>query len=196
VVQKAISELEGTRFYMPIYLCIMLGLRRGEALGLKWSDIDGDIAHVRMQVAKEEKTVNYKDTKTKRSVRDVDIPADLKAALHKHKVQQIEYKLKASDAYQDEGYICASEEGGVLSPDCVTVAARNVLNRVGAPPGTHLHDLRHTYGTLLYQAGYPINIIADMMGDTVQTVMKYYVGKETEKKKDAAQKINELYKAK
>ena len=35
-VQAVIQRMEGTRFFMPIYLCIMLGIRRGEALGLKW----------------------------------------------------------------------------------------------------------------------------------------------------------------
>jgi integrase len=193
-VKLLIASLEGTRFHMPIYLCTMLGLRRGEALGLKWADIDGDIAHIRMQVAKEKKATVYKRLKTKRSIRDVDIPADLQAALKRHKKEQAQQKLMAGQAYQDQGFVCSDEEGGVLSPDCVTVAAKTALEKVGAPPGTHLHDLRHTFGTLLYQAGYPINIIADMMGDTVQTVMKYYVGKENEKKKDAAQKINELYK--
>ncbi len=203
-VQSMIREMEGTRFFMPIYLCIMLGLRRGEALGLRWDDLDGDVIHVRKQVAtdsafhgkKASRQLAYKDPKTNRSVRDLPIPSDLKAALAKHRKQQIERRLLAGPAYQDEGYICADEGGGVLSPDCVTRAAKAGLEKVGAPPGMHLHDLRHTYGTLMYQAGFPIDVVADLLGDTVSTAQRFYIGEDGEKKRAAALVANDIFKAK
>ena len=205
-IQAMIRKMEGTRFYMPIYLCIMLGLRRGEALALKWDDIEGTTAHIRMQIAVESeynaqqkkyiRKVSLKKPKTNRSIRDLEIPPDLLAALHKHRKRQLEDKLKLGDLYIDEGFICADEGGGYLSPDSTTVAARNFLKAVGAKDGTHLHDLRHTFGTLTYQAGYPIDVVADLLGDTIAAAQKYYIGEDSKKKRDAALTVNELFKVK
>lgn len=203
-VQAVIREMADSKFFMPIYLCIMLGLRRGEALGLKWEDVDGDIIHIRKQVAadssfagkKATRQVAYKDTKTKRSVRDLPIPPDLKTALSRHRKRQAEHRLKVGQAYQNEGYICADDGGGVLSPDCVSRAAKTFLERVGAPSGAHLHDLRHTYGTLMYQAGFPIDVVADLLGDTITTAQRFYIGEDEEKKRAAAALANDIFKAK
>ncbi|MEA5016158.1 MAG: site-specific integrase [Candidatus Limiplasma sp.] len=203
-VQTLIQEMEGTKFFMPIYLCIMLGIRRGEALGLKWEDIDGGTVHIRKQIAadsvfegkKAKRQLAYKDPKTPRSVRDLNIPPDLQAALARHRKRQIQQRLLIGPAYQNEGYICADEGGGVLSPDCVSRAAKNFLRKVGAPPGTRLHNLRHTHGTLLRQAGFPVEVIADVLGDTVATVQKYYIGEDTGKKRAAALAVNDIFKVK
>jgi integrase len=205
-IQAAIKEMEAseTKFFMPIYICIMLGYRRGEALGLKWDDIEGNVAHLHMQVAveaifedgKPHRTIAYKKTKTKRSIRDSILPADLMAALQRHRKRQLEQKLMYGPAYQDEGFVCADIGGGVLNPDSVTRAAREFLKKVGAKPGTHLHDLRHTYGTLTYQAGYPIDVVADLLGDSIRTAQKYYIGEDSKRKHDAALTVNELFKVK
>ena len=129
-------------------------------------------------------------------MRDLAIPPDLQAALVRHRKQQLAQRLIAGPVYQNEGFICADEGGGVLSPDCVSRAAKKFLLDVGAPPGTRLHNLRHTHGTLLRQAGFPIEVIADVMGDTIATVQKYYIGEDTEKKREAALAVNNIFKAK
>jgi integrase len=70
------------------------------------------------------------------------------------------------------------------------------LKKVGTKPGTHLHDLRHSYGTLTYQAGYPIDVVADLLGDSIRTAQKYYIGEDSKRKHDAALTVNELFKVK
>lgn len=72
-----------TDFYIPILLCCMLGLRRGEALGLKWDDIEGDIVHIRMQVTQDNYAGGYvyKSLKTKRAMRDLTLPDILRKEL-------------------------------------------------------------------------------------------------------------------
>lgn len=64
----------------------------------------------------------------------------------------------------------------------VTRAARDFLKKVGAKPGKHLHDLRHTYGTHTYQAGYPTDVVADLLDDSIRTAQKYYIGEESKRK--------------
>ncbi len=173
---------------------------------MKWEDINGTTAHIRMQIAVEPKydeekkhyirKVSYKKPKTKRSVRDLEILPDLLAALHKHSKRQLEGKLMLGDLYIEEGFICADEGGGYPSPNSTTVAARNFPKAVGAKPGTHLHDLRHTFGTLTYQAGYPVDVVADLLGDAIAAAQKYYIGEDSKKERGAALTVNELIKVK
>jgi integrase len=193
-IQSVIAKMDGSEYFMPIYLCLMLGLRRGEALGLKWDDIDGDNISVRRQVTMDAGKVVCKQLKTEHSERTLDLSKALRERLNAHKKKQLEQKLRTGPTYQDDGYVCAGLGGGVLHPNMVTLKAREFLSEIGATPGTHLHDLRHTYATLLYQAGYPIDVVADLLGHSdVQTAYKYYVGEDNKKKHEAAQKIDELF---
>jgi integrase len=193
-IQSVIAEMEGSIYFIPIYLCMMLGLRRGEAFGLKWEDIDGDKIHIRRQVTMELGKVVCKQLKTQHSERTLDLPKALKEKLSIHKKAYLEEKLKCGGTFIEEGYVCFKEGGGLLYPNTVSVKAKEFLVKIGAPAGTHLHDLRHTYATLLYQAGYPIDVVADLLGHSgVQTAYKFYVGEDNKKKHEAAQKIDELY---
>jgi integrase len=191
--KNIITEMENSQYSMPIYLCIMLGLRRGEALGLKWSDISDGKIHIHMQVTREGKDIKYKKTKTQRSDRVQEIPKSLQERLNTHRKRQLEQKLLLGPIYHDEGFVCATPDGGVLSPNSMTSMAKRFIQRIGAAPGTHLHDLRHTYATLLYQSGCPIDVVADMLGDTIATAQKYYIGEDKSKQKEAAQKAEDLF---
>jgi integrase len=193
-VQAVIKEMANSIYYMPILFCAMLGLRRGEALGIKWDDISGDRVHIHKQVTTQKGEAVYKDLKNTHSERILSMPKALQEALSIHRIKQKEQKLMAGGTYNDEGFVCAGIGGGFLSPDCMSAMAKRFLSRIGAAPGTHLHDLRHTYATLLYQEGYTIDVVADLLGHSgVVTAMKYYVGENEEKKEKAAEKINELY---
>ena len=61
------------------------------------------------------------------------------------------------------------------------MAARNFLKAVGAKDGTHLHYLLHTIGTLTYQAGYPIGVVGDLLGDTIAAAQEYYIGEDSKR---------------
>lgn len=187
-----INELKEGLYALPIYMCITLGVRRGEALGLKWADIEGNRLHIHMQLSVVGCDVTYKPPKTKRSDRWLDIPPSLQVMLNAHRKKQLEQKLKYGPAYADEGFVCAGEGGGCLSPHTMSMTTKRIFRKLGLPEETKLHDLRHTYATLLYQAGYPIDVVADLLGDTVETAQKYYVGEDKKRQQEAAKTMDIL----
>lgn len=193
-IVKVLEQARKSRFYIPILLCATLGLRRGESLGLKWSDITGSTIHVHMQI---DQRGNYKRLKTDGSQRTLSIPATLDAELKAHKKRQLADKIRCGAMYQDEDFICATAGGGVLSPNALTHAARAFMADLGLPKGTSLHTLRHSYGTLMVHGGVPLDVVSELLGHTsITTTHKYYIGSDDEKKKQAADLASELFKAK
>ena len=75
-----------------------------------------------------------------------------------------EHRLVSGGAYQDEGFVCASPGGGVLSPSRTSQEAKALLTAAGIDRSIHLHDLRHSYATLLKQAGVSIETISALLG--------------------------------
>lgn len=217
-VSALLAHNTDSKYQIAILLCVFLGLRRGEALGLKWEDIEGDVAHITAQIIRLRPTPLMKDgkavmkngkpvkqkgrlirteLKTDGSVRDLHIPAALQDALKIHRKKQLEERLRLGETYHDEGFICSSHGGGVLSPNGLTHCAKKFLREVGAPEGAHLHTLRHTYGTLLVQAGIPIDVVSELMGHTdVSTTYKFYVGSDDDKKKTASATLDAILTAK
>lgn len=112
------------------YIDLATGLRRGELLGLKWSDIDLDkgIIHVRRQVLRQNGKVVEAPLKTKNSYRNIAIGADAVEV------------LKGME--QKDEYVFPSPYGGPMSPDSVLHMLQRVLKRAGLER-IRFHDLRH-----------------------------------------------------
>ncbi len=101
------------------YIDLATGLRRGELLGLKWSDIDLDkgIIHVRRQVLRQNGEVVEAPLKTKNSYRNIAIGADAVKVLN--------------GMEQKDEYVFPSPYGGPMSPDSVLHMLQRVLKRAG-----------------------------------------------------------------
>jgi integrase len=148
----------------------MCGLRQGEALGLKWSDIDLDSGTLR--VNRQLQRVRRDGKKPGRLVfsepknasrRTVGLPQRAGSALKSHRKRQLEEKL-VSTSYHDQGLVFASSEGKPLD-------AQNVVNRYYKPllkhaglPPIRFHDLRHSCLSLLAQRGEPIRDLQALAG--------------------------------
>ena len=165
-------------------LSLTAGLRMGEALGLKWSDIDLDAGTLR---------VNRQLQRTRRdedrgapgrlvfsepknaSRRTVDLPQTALAALKRHHKKQLEEKLKAGGAYEDDGLVFATAKGTPLD-------AQNVVNRHFKPllrsaglPAIRWHDLRHSCFTLLLSRGVHPKYVQHLAGHaSIQLTLDRY----------------------
>ncbi|MFI3228428.1 MAG: site-specific integrase [Clostridia bacterium] len=135
------------------YVEIVTGLRRGELLGLKWSDIDfkDKILRIRRQILRVDGKIVEAPLKTKNSYRNVPIGADAVKILRK--------KQKNSNSE----YVFSSENGGPISPDSVLNMLHRVLERAGLEP-MRFHDLRHTFATIALQNGVDIKTVSGMLG--------------------------------
>ena len=133
------------------YIDLATGLRRGELLGLKWSDIDlaKGIIHVRRQVLRQNGEVVEAPLKTKNSYRNIAIGTDA-----------IEI-LKGIE--QKDEYVFPSPFGGPMSPDSVLHMLQRVLRRAGLER-IRFHDLRHTFSVLALQNGVDVKTLSTMLG--------------------------------
>ena len=141
------------------------GLRRGEAVGLRWSEVDltaGSLTVVRQHV-----DVGYRviqgEPKTRRGHRRIALDPGTTVHLAAHKRRQIAQALSVGITDATTGYVFARTDGSAYHPDFVTKHF-DLLVRRTALPRIRLHDLRHTHATLGLAAGIPAKIMADRLG--------------------------------
>jgi integrase len=149
-----VTRNERDRFEALYALALTTGLRIGELLGLKWSDIDLDARRLRVsrQLQRGEEGLIFTEPKAA-SRRTVDLPGSTVEALKRHRKRQAEETLKAGGAYQDNDLIFAGDLGEPIGSEKVTQRAfKPLLKRAGLPE-IRFHDLRHTFATLLLARG-------------------------------------------
>ena len=88
-------------------MAVALGLRQGEALGLRWEDVDPDGATIRVRHALQrvDGKLVLVEPKTERSRRTIDVPASTLAALHAHLDRQAFERAFAGDRWREHGYV-------------------------------------------------------------------------------------------
>lgn len=141
------------------------GMRRGEALGLRWSDVDLDKAEIKVQRAlvTGDGGKMWSTPKTRAGWRTVSIDEDAVAVLRAHKARQNAEKLALGESYLDDDLVTAQEDGQTVSPTRVTEQFGRLLRRAGLPH-IRLHDLRHTYATLALEAGVNPRVVQEALG--------------------------------
>jgi integrase len=140
------------------------GLRLGELLGLRWSDLTDGALTVRRSYARAEGGGwAMAEPKTRRSRRTVMLPAVARDGLDRQSEQQAAAKDAAGSAWQDRaGQIFTDAVGRPLHPTAVSHSFRVVADRLGLP--VRLHDLRHTAATLMLGAGVPLKLVSETLG--------------------------------
>jgi integrase len=178
-LQTFINLAKKSEYYMPLLVCALLGIRRGEALGILWNAIDGDQIKIQAQYVPNNRkggAIHKDKLKTKKSKRTLDVPPALTLELKKQKKRQLADKLECGEKYIDSDYVCTAKGGGPMSPSETTHEAKRIMSAAGIDPRIHLHDLRHSFATLLRQAGVSIEDISAALGHSeVRTTHNFYV---------------------
>ncbi|HEY6712167.1 MAG TPA: site-specific integrase [Rubrobacter sp.] len=174
----------GDRYEALYVLSLAAGLRMGEALGLKWSDVDlaGGSLRVNRQLQRMRREEDagkpgrlvFSEPKNA-SRRTVDLPQRALAVLKRHRKRQLEEKLKAGSAYEDSGLVFTTAKGTPLD-------AQNVVNRHFKPllklaglPDIRWHDLRHSCFTLLLSRGAHPKFVQHLAGHaSIQLTLNRY----------------------
>ncbi|MBN7575982.1 recombinase XerD [Clostridium sp. 2-1] len=157
-------------------VCISTGIRRGECLGLKWSDLDSDAMEINISrtvstVAVIDKDGNRKyETivqipKTKGSVRSIPLPESLKPIFERIKIKQNENKLKIGESYnrENEGFIFLTENGNLIDSSNLSRSWKRYLKKIGVRY-IKFHALRHTYATRQFEAELPLKTVSTLLG--------------------------------
>ena len=168
------SFLEVTRDdrLASLYLLMLTtGMRRGEAVGLRWCDVDLDAGylHVVQQITEVREALVVGTPKTKRGARVVPIDVDLARALCLHRESQLSEERLWGGAWQATGLVFTREDGRPLRPEYVTRHFQ-ALTRVAGLPPIRLHDLRHTNASLALSAGVDIKIVSDRLGHSTTAI--------------------------
>lgn len=152
----------------PMFPCVLLmvytGLRRGEAMALRWSDIDlerGTLV-VQREIVKVAGGTVYQSPKTKNSNRLVPFGDALKSILIQHHQRQ-EVIIKKTKGYKNQDLVFARETGAPYYPDSFRKILHRILKKAGLE-NVRVHDLRHTCATLLMLSGVNPKVVQEILG--------------------------------
>jgi integrase len=179
---KAFQEAAKQDRYYPLWVLLLhTGLRPGEALGLKWTDVDLD--QDRLQVRRALTRLGVEgwrlvEPKTPRARRTVTLPPFAVRALREWKAKQAEERLGLGSEYKDHGFVFTTPFGAPLDgPNLYSRNYRRILEAAklgtweekgeGARvfrPGFRMYDLRHTHATLLLLAGENVKVVSERLG--------------------------------
>jgi integrase len=162
-----LKAAKGDRFEALYILCLMCGLRQGEALALRWRDIDlndGTLrVNLQLQRVRGGGGLRFSEPKNA-SRRTVGLSQRAVSALQSHRERQLEEKLRAGPLYQDGDLVFASGHGTPIdAQNVVNRYYKPLLKRAGLPP-IRFHDLRHSCLSLLAQRGEPIRDLQALAG--------------------------------
>ena len=144
---------------------VTTGLRRGELLGLQWSEVDLDAARARVvrSLIIVDNLIRESEVKTKAGRRLVPLAPEAVAALREHRKRQLEERLAWGPAYQENDLVFCREDGTPLHPERLIHAFARITKAAGLSP-IRFHDLRHTFATLGLQAGVPAKVMQEILG--------------------------------
>ena len=149
-----LREAKDSGVFALYYIDLTTGLRRGELLGLKWSDIDlekGDF-RVQRQIGRIDGRIIEMPLKTKNAYRTLPLSADAINVL-------MQQRRKTGNSE----WVFPSPTGGPMSPDSVLHMLQRVLKRAGLPR-IRFHDLRRTFATMALQNGVDVKTVSSMLG--------------------------------
>ena len=178
-----LREAKDSGVFALYYIDLTTGLRRGELLGLKWSDIDlekGDL-RVQRQIGRIDGKIIEMPLKTKNAYRTLPLSADA-----------IDVLMQQRRKTGNSEWVFPSPTGGPMSPDSVLHMLHRVLKRAGLPK-VRFHDLRHTFATLALQNGVDIKTVSGMLGHfSAGFTLDTYAHVTTSAKREAAKTMGNI----
>ena len=177
-----------------ITVAVGLGLRQGEALGLRWEDVDFDagVLSVRQTLERGGREPRFGEPKTARSRRTITMPGIVAAALRRHRTRQLKERLVVGARWRDSGLVFTTTIGTAMDKSGLHKAFKGILH--GAElPDIRYHDLRHTAATLLLAQGVDPRTIMETLGHSqISLTLNTYAHVMPALQREAAAKMDEI----
>lgn len=164
-VRIFLNGLSGHRLEAAYTLAATTGMRRGEVLGVRWSDLDPatKMLAVRQTVISVNYELMFGAPKTAKGRRLLALDDRTVTALAAHRSRQHDERAAIGTAYMDHDLIFPKLDGSPTHPDYFSQLFDRTVAKLGLPK-IRLHDLRHTYATLGLAAGVPSVVISQRLG--------------------------------
>jgi integrase len=174
VAVKASDSPNERLWWATFGLILATGLRRGEAAGLMWRDVDLVARTLRVQRNRLAGEIGTSPTKTVRSSRTLDLSDDAIGFLAELETIRDADAAFVRSASTESDFVIAFPDGNPPRPDTFTQRFRRDCENIGVPYIT-LHGLRHTYATIALTNGEPAHIVSAALGhyDVAFTLSKY-----------------------
>jgi integrase len=168
-----------------------LGLRLGEALGLRWDDIDLEQGTVTVS-RRLDRSGKTAETKTQGSRRTLHLSPGLVATLQTHAANQGEEMLRAGGQWHETGFVFTSEVGTPLDQSNLRRRFQRLCEAAGVGKLTP-HELRHSAATLLLAQGVPLHVVSEVLGhSSIRETKDVYGHLVAEDSRRAAEAMNRV----
>ena len=169
--RRLLAAAQDDRLYALWAVALGVGLRKGEALGLRWSDVDMKAGrlHVRQSVQRQAGGLVFVEPKTHRSRRTAPLPLVCLSALRAHKLRQSQERLACGPYWQNFDLVFTTTHGTPIDPRNVNRWFDQLCTRAGIRR-LRVHDLRHTCASLLLVQGVTARVVMETLGHSQMAV--------------------------
>jgi integrase len=150
--EAVLAKAKGDRHEALAVVALRLGLRQGEALGLRWDDIDFDAGEFTVTKGK-----------TRAAARTIPLVAGTAAALKEHRRRQAAERLELGPLWVDSGYVFTTQRGNPINPR-IALAWWHRLTETAGVGRRRFHAARHTTAVLLLDSGVPLEVVSSVLG--------------------------------
>ena len=171
-LKSLLDSEELTPLLVAVRLALFAGLRRAEICALRWQDLDAKAGTITVRQAICNKTLKFKETKTKAGARTIPLDDDTLEYLVKFRASRLKLLLACGKSVED-ACITAEPDEEFMKPDTATARITHFCRGNGYDVTPH--SLRHTYCTLLFAAGVDLKTVQYLMGhDDAKTTLRVY----------------------
>jgi integrase len=152
--------------YYPLFSTLLYtGMRRGEALALRWKNVDllGLEINVVETVFKIKQQYIVKEPKTSHGKRAISLSPSLAGLLREYQGEQQRLRKEMGSSLSEDDLVFSWPDGRPFDPDSVTHTFGKVMKKAGLK-GVRLHDLRHTHASLMLKAGIHAKVVSERLG--------------------------------
>ncbi len=195
---KLLAAAQHDRLFALYAVVLAVGLRKGEALALRWKrvDVDQSTLHIVETLQRVKNALQFGNVKTDGSARKIALPDQCVDILQRHRSHQQKEKAAVGDTWPDTDLVFTTPRGTPIDPRNLNRMFSQLCDAAGIRH-IRFHDLRHSCATLLYSQGVPLENIQDVLGHSSPAITKtIYVGDTVESQRLAVNKLGFLFEEK